>query len=267
MWWGGQCRFSSGRYHDGGILSLAYGSEDILFSCGEDKAVKAWVGVVRSSTRQLPTHCVTIDAGALLSPRPVRLCCVNQPTGRKLVIAYSDGTVCLHSTDRALNGGKPELVIRDRGPCYPALDLAVSGSTIVSSGSPDNSISMHTLGQGTQLLVGHSAEVISLAAGSNGVLFSRSKDGVVKEWHNGTLVASYEGWHAKGKLTVGPDGTVYCGKGLDGSVQCRRGGALVYTLREESITKEETVAVAIGRNGVLYSGERGGAIRVWQCPS
>jgi len=50
---------------------------------------------------------------------------------------------------------------------------------------------------------------------------------------------------------------VYCGKGSDGSVQCRRGGVLVYTLQEESVSKDETVAVAIGRNGVLYSGERG----------
>jgi len=133
VWWGGQCRFSAGRYHEGSILSLAYGDEDTLFSCGEDKAVKAWGGVIRGTKMKAPTHSVTIREGALLSPLPVKLCCMDHSGGRKLVIAYSDGTVCLHSVPP---GGapqeEPELVIRDRGACHPFLDLAGSGSTVFS---------------------------------------------------------------------------------------------------------------------------------------
>lgn len=111
----------------------------------------------------------------------------------------------------------------------------------------------------------HDAQVISLAVGPDGSLYSGSRDATVRVWGGPDLthIRTLRG-HTEGvcQLAVGPDGTVYSGS-LDATICVWSGedGARIRTLIGHS---DFICALAVGPNEKVYSGsDYSSLIRVW----
>ncbi|CAI7922977.1 unnamed protein product [Closterium sp. NIES-54] len=172
-----------------------------------------------------------------------------------------------------------------RGHKAQVISLAV-GPPLLFSGEDNGSSSGGGSGKGGGGTAGASPY---FAAGPT--LYSLSLDGEVRIWSGGKCVDVRQGWAARNCLVVGPDSAVYCpgggkytGSGGNGGASgsggfegwgrgdstgrgitfAWRGRRLLAAFEDGMVSGgEEVCALALGRDGTLYCGERRGTIRVW----
>ncbi|CAI5984904.1 unnamed protein product [Closterium sp. NIES-65] len=175
-----------------------------------------------------------------------------------------------------------------RGHKAQVISLAV-GPPLLFSGEDNGSSSGGGNGMGAGAAGGTAGASPYFAAGPT--LYSLSLDGEVRIWSGGKCVDVRQDWAARNCLVVGPDSAVYCpgggkytGSGGNGGASggggfegwgggdstgrgitfAWRGRRLLAAFEDGMVSGgEEVCALALGRDGTLYCGERRGTIRVW----
>jgi WD40 repeat protein len=115
-----------------------------------------------------------------------------------------------------------------------------------------------------QKLKGHTGNVLELAVGSNGRVYSASQDSTVRVWsgESGAHLQTLQG-HTKPviALAIGLDGKIYSGS-ADKTIRVwsSASGAHLQTLEGHTGT---VLGLAVGLDGKVYSGSADRTIRVW----
>eukprot|EP00245_Coleochaete_scutata_P016956 TRINITY_DN8107_c0_g1_i5.p1 TRINITY_DN8107_c0_g1~~TRINITY_DN8107_c0_g1_i5.p1 ORF type:complete len:567 (-),score=72.18 TRINITY_DN8107_c0_g1_i5:188-1888(-) len=225
--------------HTDNVSALAIAPGGTLYSAGDDKTVREWIG----------TRCTRVLAGH---------------TERVIVLAIApDGTLYSGSADatiRVWRDGQSEAILEGHTDAVTSLAIAPDGT--LYSGSADATIRVWRDGQSEAILEGHTDAVTSLAIAPDGTFFSGSYDGTVRQWRGEECIKVLKGhrsWVLS--LAVTPHGTLFSA-GRDGTVLMWRDAKCSFVLRGHT---NWVTSLALSRDGsTLFSGSRDTTVRCWK---
>jgi WD40 repeat protein len=226
--------------HTAIVFALAVCLDGNIYSGSFDRTVRVWSGASGEHVRTLEGHTNWVMALAV-------------GLAGRIYSGSADETIRVWAAD---DGTHLQTLVGHTGFVRA---LAVGKDGAVYSGSYDHTIRVWSGEDGThhRTLVGHTDSVISLAVAPDGRVFSGSSDNTIRVWSpdNGKCIQSLAG-HTNSvlALVVSSDGRVYSGS-KDGTILVWSGS--VNSANPRTITKgsvRELFALALGRDGTLYSG-------------